>query len=852
MFALLLVASFLWLRHEPGDGAARNSSESAAQREEAGASSANANAAESDTASEARAGLAEGTPSETTSAAPTQKPGVELVAVFGAHRRRVEPVELWWWAPRDSESWGELGSIERWLESGEIDARIAELAQPLVPDAKGAFHAPAPMSVGCVIARGEKLWGWTHVLRSSPDPTYIELESDESLRALVLDAAGAPAPNARVALRQRWPARDGAPETHDLAMVMTGADGVAQFPHFRAQMEGAWDFDAEHVLAVAEPFAEPVESPFDPTRPPVETVELRLPPCGSVLLDVVGDARGAQHSLALARSSSSDDALPTSNLDFLRPSKDGVAHFPFVGLGGVVTPVSVYEGRVTVHEASAALGPTRPGEVVRIGVEVLAQAKPERRIVGTLAGPAIHSSGSTRVDIELRSQDASGDPWSQNLRVIVLPDGDFLIPLLREAVGSTTLEFTALGPRDERVGQAELTVRSPAGVSVLELGQIFIDARTLLVTGRVVDSSGRQVVGARVLGWGARGVGANLQNRDWQHFDELETHTGPTGEFELRGDSLWTALGLSAWTSDAASEFRVFDVGARDVVLTLASDGAIAGSISLDAGLAREYMNMGVFPEGPSAAPHGAMPYRRSEIDAEGAFVVRGLAPGSYTVAAYASGTPREVARVEGVLVEAGRTTRDPRLEPLDIGEWSELRVLDADGRAACEAVAYRVESDSRRWIPQSLPGGKLMVEHSNDPLWIVAPEHLIARFDPASRAPFLQLQRAARVQVQVAQELLDALGDAELVLTLHSYELPRAVARSNTARISIDAVLSPEVALCHRGPYATSLTVIGLRSVELPHVLLGTVRPASRDLPQILELRWSPADLIAALEQIR
>jgi hypothetical protein len=64
--------------------------------------------------------------------------------------------------------------------------------------------------------------------------------------------------------------------------------------------------------------------------------------------------------------------------------------------------------------------------------------------------------------------------------------------------------------------------------------------------------------------------------------------------------------------------------------------------------------------------------------------------------------------------------------------------------------------------------------------------------------------------------------------------------------------VLSPEVALCHRGPYATSLTVIGLRSVELPHVLLGTVRPASRDLPQILELRWSPADLIAALEQIR
>ncbi|MBL8803288.1 MAG: hypothetical protein JNN27_14880 [Planctomycetes bacterium] len=98
------------------------------------------------------------------------------------------PVEVWWWQPEYRENSQELGQRERWLKSGEVDARLAELARKLEPDALGTSHSPEPYATGCVVARGEDLWGWTRVQRSSPDPTYVPLESDETVRVRGYDS----------------------------------------------------------------------------------------------------------------------------------------------------------------------------------------------------------------------------------------------------------------------------------------------------------------------------------------------------------------------------------------------------------------------------------------------------------------------------------------------------------------------------------------------------------------------------------------------------------------------------------------------------------------------------------------
>ena len=848
--ALLALVVGVWLRREFGQSADSSEHASAPEASDSLDLGTSKREGEARGESDSRSTLAEDERSAELVAATAHAPGVELIAIVGAHRRRVTPVELWWWQPQDSESWQELHSVERWMRSGELDARLAQQAQPLAPDASGAFHAPAPLAVGCVVARAKGLWGWSPVLRASPDPTYVELESDETLRVRVLDAAGTPAPLARVVLRQRWPADEGAPATTDLAMVTTDVEGRAQFPHFRGLMQAAWDFDAQHVLAVAEPFAQAVEFEFDPTRPPDETVELQLPACGSVVLEIDGEARGAQFSLQLAPASPSDDALEPQGGDFLRPASDGLVHFPYVGLGLLVTPTSVVDGRLTLHDASAALGPSRPGEERRLRVAVQAEPKPERRFVGTLVGPALSASGTTRVDISLRGQDASGAAWTQGLRVLVLPDGRFLIPLLREAAGATQLEFTALGPRDEIIGRSEVTASAHAGVSELDLGAIFLDARSLLVAGRVLDAAGRRVVGAQVRVFGTRSRGASTDARGWQRSEELQARTGLDGEFEVRGDGAWTALGVSAWSSDGASEFRVVEVGSRDVVLTLAADGALAGSISLDAGLAREYLSVGVRPEGASSAPRGAIPDRRTEVDAQGEFVVRGLAPGAYTVTLYAAGAPTHIVQVQGVLVEAGQLARDPRLDPLELGSWSVLRVFGADGEPASRASAHVFDRNARRWLTHAMPSGKLMLERDTAPLHLAAPGHLITRFDPATRAPSVQLERAPRVQIAVAPELLESTAGLQLELVLHSTELPPALARGRADHFVLDRTLSEPFSLHHATPLSSTLVLTGARPVPLPHHLLVPARaPAS---PAVLTLQVSPADLAAALAQAR
>ena len=121
-----------------------------------------------------------------------------------------------------------------------------------------------------------------------------------------------------------------------------------------------------------------------------------------------------------------------------------------------------------------------------------------------------------------------------------------------------------------------------------------------------------------------------------------------------------------------------------------------------------------------------------------------------------------------------------------------------------------------------------------------------------ATPASSVQLERAPRVQIQVAPELLQALDGLELDLALHSTDLPPAIARGRADHIAIDRALSEPFALHHSTPLATRLVLTGARPIELPHQLLGTVHTASFEAPILLELRFTPADLATALEQAR
>lgn len=787
---------------------------------------------------------------EATAANEVREPGVELVPVVGVHRRRVAPVEMWWWEPKDPENWQELGQLERWLQSGEVDARIAELARKLEPDESGAFHAPTPDATGCVAARGEGLWGWTRVQRSSPDPTYIQLENDETLRVRVLDATGAAAPGVRVVLRSRWGPASSFLEDNDQAMVLTRPDGIALFPHFRAVMRNRWSYETREVVAVAEPFETPIEFEFDPTRPPAEPMELRLPPSGSVVLEIEGDDSGGQFSL---RVTAPQFPEPTRTLvspeSLIRPAVRGEVHFPHVGLGLFLTPTSQVQGEARTHDESAAPGPTRTGELRRLRVVVHPTARNGMRAVGRLVGQAIRSFGTTRVDVAMHAFDAGDQPWEQNLRVVVTADGRFVIPLSREVVGRIRAEFTVLGPRDERAGDALTEATGRAGLLELDLGEIFVDSLPLLVSGRVVDATGRRAVGVQVRAfeWEMKLGTDRGRSGSWH------TYTDFRGNFELRGIAESRGLAVTAWNEDASSEPQVIEPGTTDVVLKLGQDGGIAGTVRLDSGLVREYLTILVSRDDAPSGQQWPARLRHADVDAEGAFVVRGLEPGTYTVMLHMEGMESQLAWVRDVTVEAGHFSQDPRLHPLDPGEWIELRLVDAESSAGVyEAAAHLPDLMSGARFENLFFNGKFLYQPSWAPFWVRAPHYLDEPFDPSSRASTLRLERAPVVQVQVEEELLSSRGFTQFLLSFQSTDSAVQSPRGRPIQVAIRDPLSKPFELRCARSYSTRLMLNGYGDLKIPYELVGNVSTTAGQTPQVLELRWKPEDLAEELDRAR
>lgn len=774
------------------------------------------------------------------------EPGVELVPVVGVHRRRVTSVEVWWWQPKDPDNGQQLDQLRRWIEHGEIETRLAQGARQLEPDGVGSFHAPERDATGCVVVRGEGLWGWTRVQRSSPDPTYVPLESDEAVRVRVLDAAGASVAGVRVVLRSRWGAAGSFLEDIDQAMVLTGSDGIALFPHFRAVMQDQWSFETRQVVAIAEPFETPIEFEFDPTRPPGEPMELRLPPSGSVVLEIDGDDGSGRFSLRVTDPESPE---PTRTLvspeSLMRPAVHGEVLFPHVGLGLFLTPTSQMQGEARTHDESAAPGPTRAGEVRRLRVAVQPAERTGMRVVGKLVGPAIRSFGTTRVDVALHSLDASDQAWEQNLRVVVTADGRFVCPLSREVVGRIRAEFTVRGPRDERAGDAATEATGRAGLLELDLGEILVDSHPLLLAGRVVDANGRRVVGATVLAheWEASEVAKRAHSGTWS------TYTDFHGQFELRGIPETRGLGLTAWSDEAASELQVVEPGTSGLVLKLGQEGGIVGRVSLDSGLKHEYLLVVMAREDAASARPAPQLHRHFKVDAEGAFVGRGLEPGTYTVMLRMDPMENALATVRGVTVEAGRFNEDPRLNPLDPGEWIELRVIDAETSAGVyEEVSLVPDRASGVRSRDRSYNGRLLYQPSSAPFHVRAPRCLDERFDPASRATSLRLERAPVVQIRIDESLLASLGSAQVTLAFLSADPTIAPGRGAPTQITlVDPLSKPFSVSCARA-FSTRLTVRAALSVPVPHELVGTLSTTSASTPQVLELRWKPEDLAAAL----
>lgn len=779
--------------------------------------------------------------------------GVRLLPVTGSQRRPVAPAELWWWPEKDGDGPAQDAHFFELLRSSRVDELLESRAQRLEADAEGRFFAPDPKSSGLVVARSSGLWGYVSIDSKSDDPTYVLCEPDFTLQVRVVDGAGAPVDGVRVALRQHY---HGLFFT-DHGVATTDAQGHARLPHYRALIDGDWDFTARYSIAIAEPLSAEVARLIDVTAPPSEMVELVLPPVGSVELECEGAPANLRAGLEiLGIGEPAAEELDERFADGRRDVTAGRVRFPFVGLGREIVPWSFDAGPLQAHDDARRLGPTRAGEEVRVRVRLGASAASRTTL---LTGRLINEAGAALSEVELHLSVECESEESSEHHVIGRrsnAEGRFSAPLALRCDAPVLVNVS--GRRDEGRGfsSTEWRVAIPLGEASFDLGDVRVVEAPLLAAGKVVDRSGAPVPRAEIDVF-ERIDRVRANGESWV---EWRTHTrgaraDATGAFRVWGVSPTGRVSLQARAHGRRSSPTRAHLEQTDVVLVLERDGAIAGRVLLPPLAPPDFVY--VTASSRIRNLHQLAPEENwsAELDPNGEFVIEGLPPDEYELNFHHDGRDAPLETVERVVVKDHETARDERLDPLDLRGLSELflvEVFGPDGKPV-DAVFQlgHDESDGEAW--ENEMGGHRLILHRDGPsIWIGARDCTLQELVPAAAPTRVSLQPAPRVLVRLDEALAAQLEGLEPKVAITSPGEPAWLSRHFADEFYFEAASSTKGSLRRVGTLRAALWLNDDSSSAVEAQFLGGASVVAIAAQQELVITCDPAKLAAALEELR
>ena len=369
-----------------------------------------------------------------------------------------------------------------------------------------------------------------------------------------------------------------------MSHATTGDDGTAAFT--LAPLEQLKDaakdapVGSSGSIAIALPLDEPVEVSFDREKVPESPIKLVLPATGRVIVKLV-TADGAPFTRDAVVETPDYGRRQLVLRVIERPAvraatNTGIATFTRVGkssrLQVSATPADPALRRVqgsldgprTAPEASLTL--VCGGLATRItGRVVRSDARPVPRASVTISLPAAAEA--------LKGQSA----WSYQGGGMSGEDGRFSARFEVDPATITGKEVRLA--IDDGSGDKRLTVALPDAIraGLADLGDIVVPDLDFVAAGQVVTGEGAPLAGANVMIMARAG---ERWEDDWR-FREARATTSKDGRFELRGKIAGEQLGLAAeldgWTCVEAAPF---EVGARDVKVTMVQGGSIEGSIA--------------------------------------------------------------------------------------------------------------------------------------------------------------------------------------------------------------------------------------------------------------------------------
>ncbi|MCK6445369.1 MAG: hypothetical protein L6Q99_03170 [Planctomycetes bacterium] len=592
--------------------------------------------------------------------------------------------------------------------NGELDLVLERGGKRVAADEFGCAEIPLPARQTAIVARSPGWWGVAWWQTGGSAEIEVTLERDRNISVVVVDAANEPVVGIPVGLRATFWGNQ-----NDRMRARTDGEGKATLAHvdpvFRQGGAQEWS------VALAIPLAAAVSVPVDDTNLPTEPVRLVLPATGVLdvrILDPHGAPAEGTFDVTLTPAPPAPNDAPGNPRRWLEGASvndvsDGVAEFPWVGVGLEVVATARRVGTWTAHTARG-FGPRRAGERVELVLRLESAAS-------TLTGRAVDRAGAPLASASFDlfwsfGEDGQVGPFAH---ATTDANGAFRVSVESPESEHPTADLT-IRVNDSDFGAAAEGSRSvglPLAQGELDLGDVFVDALPLVVSGVVVDELGQPVKTA--------GVRAFARSSDSEHAEFSGDwwgagRTNGEGRFELRGRANGDEIDVTATSAELASPPVRARRGQRDVVVALEATGTLAGRVVADATTRSGAMIVQLMRETDGEGEFVG----HAEVAADGGFVVRRLWPGSYTAMLHDASLWSELTRVPGIVVRAGEVTRDPRLDPLDLRGTRfvvKLTVVDERGDPVPQGWFWRELSDANgeeqnEWGPIS--NGKLTAAH--------------------------------------------------------------------------------------------------------------------------------------------